>query len=260
MEPDAFFHPDGDVFMPTALTRGPWHVDHQHGGPPAALLARAIEALAPPQHWHPARFTLDFLRPVPLTRPLRPVAALTRQGKQVLGLTAQLLDGDVPVARASALCIRRHTLPLPPTAAPVHPRDPDTFAPFTFDFFRWDIGYHTAIEARLESGVLGHGPATAWMRTRHPLVAGETMSPLQQVLIVADAINGVGFVLDLQRYTFVNADLSVHLHRLPVDAWIRLAATPNPQPEGVGLVDAELADRHGPIGRALESQVLALRP
>ena len=260
MDPDAFYHPDGDRLVPTALTRGPWHIDHQHGGPPAALLARAIEALAPPEQWHPARFTLDFLRPVPVTRPLRAVAELTRRGKTVLGLCARLLDGEQPVASATALCIRRLALELPAGAAPaaVH-RDPESFTPFVFAFFRWEVGYHTAIEARLESGEIGRGPATAWMRTRHPLVAGEPSSPLQQVIIVADAINGVGSTLDLAHHTFVNADLSVHLHRLPTDPWIRLAATPSPQPHGVGTVDAELADRIGPIGRALESQVIAAR-
>ncbi|HEY0137023.1 MAG TPA: thioesterase family protein, partial [Nannocystis sp.] len=239
MQPDAFYHPDGDLLVPTALTRGPWHIDHQHGGPPAALLARAIEGLAPPALWHPARFTLDFLRPVPVTRPLRAVAELTRRGKQVLGLTARLLDGDQPVASASALCIRRleHDLDLPAGAAPAEQRrDPESFPAFDFSFFRWDIGYHTAVDGRLEAGEIGRGPATAWMRTRQPLVAGEPTSALQHVLIVADAINGVGFVLDLADHTFVNADLGVHLHRLPVDAWIRMSAIPSPQPHGVGLV------------------------
>lgn len=262
MAQEAFYHPEGDLLIPTALTRGPWHEDHQHGGPPAALLARAIEALAPANHWHPARFTLDFLRPVPLTRPLRAVAELTRRGKQVLGFSAHLLDGQQAVARATALCIRRleHDLDLPADAAPPnHPRDPESFPPFAFDFFRWDVGYHTAIDARLESGTIGRGPAVAWMRPRYPLISGEPTSPLQQLLTVADAINGVGFILDLTQYTFVNADLSLHLHRLPADPWIRLAAAPIPQPHGVGLVDAELSDRHGPIGRALESQVLAPR-
>ena len=42
-------------------------------------------------------------------------------------------------------------------------------------------------------------------------------------------------------------------------AWLRLAASPSPQSTGVGLVEAELGDRHGPIGRALEAQVLRAR-
>jgi len=40
---DAFFESDGDGFVPTELTRGPWDPDAQHAGPPAALLGREIE-------------------------------------------------------------------------------------------------------------------------------------------------------------------------------------------------------------------------
>lgn len=34
-------------FLPIALTAGPWSADAQHGGPVAALLARAIERAEP---------------------------------------------------------------------------------------------------------------------------------------------------------------------------------------------------------------------
>jgi hypothetical protein len=142
---------------------------------------------------------------------------------------------------------------------PGRPADPESFPAFTFPFFRSAVGYHTAVEVRLESGVIGSGPAVAWLRPRHPLVRGESTSALQRVLIAADAINGVGFALDLARYTFINADLTVYLHRLPEGPWLRLAAHPSPQPDGVGVVEAELGDTHGPIGRALEAQVLRLR-
>lgn len=54
-----------DRFTPTPSTAGPWGPDSQHGGPPAALLARAVEALPlphvpadgsarpPPANWSP---------------------------------------------------------------------------------------------------------------------------------------------------------------------------------------------------------------
>ena len=259
MDP-AFYIPDGDRLIPTALTRGPWQAEHQHGGPPAALLARAFEALAPPAEWHLARFTIELLRPVPIASPLRVHAEPTRSTRRTLGLVGTLLSDELPLARAQALCVRRQPLELPAGAAPLaRPGEPERLPEFTFPFFRWDVGYHTAVEVRLESGRIGAGPATAWLRARHPLVAGEPTSPLQHVMITADAINGVGFILDLARFTFVNADLTVYLHRLPVDGWIRLAATPSPQSHGVGLVEAEIGDRQGPIGRALEAQVLSVR-
>ena len=88
----AFYSRDGEHLVPTALTRGPWDPGHQHGGPPAALLARACEALAPPAEWHVARFTVEFLRPVPIDRPLQLRAAPTRSGQQVLTLE-EILGG-----------------------------------------------------------------------------------------------------------------------------------------------------------------------
>jgi hypothetical protein len=251
---------DEQRLVPSALTRGPWHANHQHGGPPAALLARAFEALAPPAEWQLARFTIEFLRPVPLDAMLQLSAAPTRSGQQVLTLAGQLSADDRPLARAHALCVRKVPLSLPPgVLPPARPLDPEAFPSFTFPFFRAAVGYHTAMEVRLESGVIGGGPAVAWLRPRHPLVLGESTSALQRVLIAADAINGIGFALDLERYTFVNADLTVYLHRLPVGPWLRLAASPSPQSTGVGLVEAELGDCHGPIGRALEAQVLRVR-
>jgi hypothetical protein len=251
---------DGERLVPSALTRGPWHANHQHGGPPAALLARAFEALAPPAEWHIARFTVEFLRPVPIDRTLQLSAAPTRSGQQVLTLEGQLTSDDRPLARAHALCIRQVPLALPPEVLPPTQRaDPEAFPSFSFPFFRAVVGYHTAMEVRLESGVIGGGPAVAWLRPRHPLVLGESTSAMQRVLIAADAINGIGFALDLQRFTFVNADLTVYLHRLPEGPWVRLAASPSPQPNGIGIVEAELGDSSGPIGRALEAQVLRAR-
>ena len=44
---EAFYLSDGGDFVASVHTRGPWSARHQHGGPPAALLARAIEAAAP---------------------------------------------------------------------------------------------------------------------------------------------------------------------------------------------------------------------
>lgn len=251
---DAFFETDGHSFVATPLTRGPWQVDHQHGGPPAALIARAMEALlaAEPGEWHTARFTVDFLRPLLVGTPLQVTSEVTRRGQKILGLAGTITVDGRDVARASALCVRQRPVALPAELSPTpHPIDVAALPVHTFPFFRWEVGYHTAVDGR-------HGEqGSVWLRPRHSLVTDEPLSPLQRVLIVADAINGVGFVLDLARFSFANADLTVHLHRLPAGSWVQLAATHTPQPNGVGLVDATLADEHGSIGRAVETQVVA---
>jgi len=259
---DAFFHADRDRFVATALTRGPWHIDHQHGGPPSALLARGFEALLAAEDgaWHIARTTVEFLRPLLVGVPLQVQTQVTRRSRRILGLTGTLLHDGKPLAQASALCVRRLTMAIPAEAAPADtPRAPTDFPISGFPFFRWDVGYHTAMTVRLEAGAIGRGPATAWLRPDYPLIADEPMSPLQRVLVAADAINGVGFALDLRFFTFVNADLGVHLHRPAEGEWIRMAVHPAPGPIGTGIVSAELGDVRGPIGQALEVQVLDIR-
>lgn len=251
---EPFYQRHGDAFVATPHTAGPWNIGHQHGGPPAALLARAMEDLirGEPGEWHPSRYTIDLLRPLAIGAPLHVHAEFTRRGQKVLGLTGTLTDGARELARASLLCIRSAPLELPPGITPPDTLvDPEPLPIHTFPFFRWPVGYHTAVDGRRGE----HG--AVWLRPRHPLVEGEPVSPLQRVLLVADAINGVGFVLELTRYSFVNADLSVHLHRLPTGTWVQLAATHTTQPNGVGLVDAALSDESGSIGRALETQVVA---
>jgi hypothetical protein len=103
------------------------------------------------------------------------------------------------------------------------------------------------------------GPATVWMRMRHPLVAGEQPTPLQRVLTAADSGNGVSATLDLGRYIFINVDLTVHLHRRPVGEWVCLEAITLPEPNGVGLADTGLHDERGPLGRALQTLLVRER-
>ena len=64
---DAFFVPDGDRYVATEHTRGPWSSKHQHGGPPTALIAHVVERTTP--GFTIARVSVDFLRPVPTDLP-----------------------------------------------------------------------------------------------------------------------------------------------------------------------------------------------
>src|SRR5437773_11505833 len=81
-----FFIPDGERVVATESTRGPWSRHHQHGGPPAALLARAMEGLAG-GGTAVARLTFDLLRPLAAAA-LAPGAAATRPGAKFLSLGA----------------------------------------------------------------------------------------------------------------------------------------------------------------------------
>jgi len=257
-EASSFFLLDGERLVPTVLTRGPWSPIHQHGGPPSALMARAIEqAAGEPDSLHMTRFTIDFIRPVPI-EPLTVSVERVRDGRRARGYAAVLSAGGQAVARANALVVRTEQVAPPPT--PVHEPllpPPDASAPFQFPFFRDLIGYPTGMETRMARGKFGSGRASAWMRQRVPLVLGEAPSPVQRVLVVADSGSGVGAAFDPARFVpFVNADLTVALHRLPDGEWIGLDAVTALESHGIGLTRTGLYDVRGPIGEGLQGLVI----
>ena len=242
---DAFYVPDGDDFVATVHTRGPWSPRHQHGGPPAALLARAIEAAAP--GFVITRVTVDFLLPVPIDRLAVRVETL-RAGSKVQRLVARLLHGDRPVA--VAIASPANDPPLPP---------PETGRPFEFPFFNDPVSYHAAMETRLARGEWGSGRVAAWMRQRMPLVAGTDTSPLERVLVAADSGSGVSAAIEHKRFTAINADLSVSVHRPLQGEWVGMDCLSLYEDTGVGLADTRLHDVRGPIGRAAQSLVVEAR-
>jgi hypothetical protein len=77
--------------------------------------------------------------------------------------------------------------------------------------------------------------------------------------VAADSGNGVSSALDWRRYLFINVDLSVHLHRLPVGEWVCLDAETFPEANGVGMADTRLLDERGQIGRAAQTLLVAER-
>lgn len=252
----AFFVPDGDRLVATAYTRGPWSREHQHGGPPAALMARAVEATADGMLL--TRMSIDFLRPVPIA-PLTVHTETLRAGRRVRRVLVTLAAGQELLARGAALLV--HTLkietPLVDAGEPLP--GPDTAEPFTIPFFRDAVHYGAAMEGRIARGRFGSGRVAAWMRMRVPLVPGETPSSMQRVLAAADSGSGVSAVLDPARVTFLNADLAVHVHRPLEGEWVGLESVTIPDPLGIGLAETRLHDGRGPLGRALQSLVLEPR-
>lgn len=258
---DAFYMPDGDRFVSTDWTRGPWSPEAQHAGPPSALIARAIERLEPGSAMRVARFTAEIFRPVPV-RPFRIETRVTRPGRSVQFVEATLSDDEGAVMRASAWRIRQAGA----NAVPATPEEPPPFlAPQESpqpELPTWYEGpsYFSAMEWRFAGGgFFNPGPAAAWMRMRLPLVQGEEPSPLTRVLVAADSGNGISMELPLNDYVFINVDLSVHLFREPEGDWVCLDAQTRIDDRGVGLAESRLWDERGRIGRGNQSLYVAPR-
>lgn len=254
----SFFRGSSDgTFTPTDFTIGPWSRDAQHGGPPAALLGRALERTAGADK-QIARVTFDILKPVPL-RPLSIVTTVVRPGKKVALIDAVLRTDDDVVMRASAWALRVDKLDLPERAPDDPPSPPDRYDVMNPSDVVPPTTYLHGTEWRFVSGAfLEPGPAVAWIRTRVPLVGGEEDSPLVKVLAVVDSASGVSGALDFHSWLYINTDLSVYLHRMPRGDWIKVDATTTPEASGNALCSARLYDEHGPIGTS--SQALFVAP
>ncbi|MDQ1537973.1 MAG: hypothetical protein QOE58_2366 [Actinomycetota bacterium] len=256
---DSFYLPLRDGrWRATFHTTGPWDARFQHGGPPSALLARALEQLSPREDMIIARMTVDILGAIPVGD-LKLSSRVLRYGRSVELVEAALSAGGRDVARAQAWRVLRTTqeiaLRQPAPTAPPLPAETKPLAAGG-----WVDGYMSAIEWRFAAGAFGHaGPAIAWTRLRHPLVPGEQPSPLQRVLAVADSGNGISGELDLTSWHFINPELTVHLHREAVGEWICLDAQTTISPGGVGLATSVLSDLDGPIGVGAQSLLIAQR-
>jgi hypothetical protein len=259
---DAFYTHDDGRFTPSLLCRGPWSPDAQHGGPPAGLLARAVEQHGPDAaDFRLARLTVDLLRPIPL-RPMELALRPVREGRKAGWYDVELRADGALVARATALRVRRRAEPLsaealagglPPGPPPPGPAGlPD----FVFPFFDWSPAFHTAVELREVGQSWPHSPVTAWARPAVALVAGEPWTAGARVACLCDALNGVSPAVPFGDLAFPNADLTVALRRAPVGEWLGLRARSQPDPGGGGLAQATLYDEAGELGLAAEDLVL----
>lgn len=255
---DAFYLPLADGrWSSTVHTTGPWDERFQHGGPPSALLARAVERCEPRDDAVVARMTVEILGPVPVGQ-LEVRARVLRPGRSVELVEAVLSADGRDAARAAAWRVRRtEQAGVPPrhTAPPPLPG----VTPATLPRGGWIDGYLSAVEWRFVQGRFDvPGPATVWSRLRHPLVPGEEPSPLQRVLAVADSGNGLSSELDLS-WHFINPELTVHLHREAVGEWVCVDAQTAISRGGAGLATTVLSDIDGPVGVGAQSLLVAPR-
>ena len=260
--PKAAYSPAADGrFTSSALTRGPWHPDHQHAGPPIALVCRAVEAAAHSHGLtHLARLTANLLRPVPIGEMEVKVTTIY-VGRNAGHFSAQLMADGKEVGVFTALAQRENELELPEGLAG-HPLPtmaclPADSQPAHFPCAGRHVGYSDLVETREARGHLFVGPCAIWFRLAYPLVNDEVPSAYQRVAVAADSGNGISAVLDYQRYSFVNSDLTINLLRRPQGEWICLDARTWLGSNGCGLAESALYDEHGLVGRATQS--LAVR-
>lgn len=251
--PEAFFTVDGDSYVPSAMTQGPWGAT-MGGQIVGGLLGWGIEQSGVESDLQLARFTIDLLRPA-LLEPVQIQTSVQREGRRIKLVDGALVQNGKTVARASALFLRRGERPegevwSAPVRMPSLPTDADEF-PEDLPFFIWGYG------ANLERGSRGmaewaqsHSQKFAWMRVFRPMVQGHPLTPLSRLAFVGDVTSALTH-WGSGGLRYINADYTVTASRLPDGEYLGLAAQSHYGTAGVATGSATLFDQHGPIGTSL---------
>lgn len=265
--PEAFFTVDGDTYVPSALTRGPWGAT-MGGQVVGGLMCWGIEQYGIDPEFQPARLTVDLSSPA-LLEPVHIQISVQREGRRIKLVDAALAQNGKTIARARALFLRRGDHPDGEvwSAAVDMPPPPDGSDGFRADdpFLVW--GYGTTTEGRLgfPEGEWQHCDTQkfAWTRIFRPMVHGYPLTPFNRLAFIGDITSplthwGTGGL------RYINVDYTVAASRLPDGEYLGLAAQSHFGADGVAAGSAVLFDRHGPIGTtsalALTQPVGAFKP
>lgn len=99
-----------------------------------------------------------------------------------------------------------------------------------------------------------------WTRLLCRLVEGEVPSPTVRLASLVDFASGTGNVMDYDRYTSINPDLTMHILREPRTEWIGIRGATLRAQDGIGQSSATIFDELGPIAQVQASLLIDRRP
>jgi acyl-coenzyme A thioesterase PaaI-like protein len=256
-------HPLGEQFRASDHVISTWGANMQNAAPVSALLVRALEHTSPRDDTRLSRIVVDLLGPVPVTEPLWVDARVVRAGTKIELLEAEMSapgphGAPRPVAKAVAWRFQEHDTdelcftpaePLRPVTEG-HPRRLDDSAEQTF---------LQSLDWRWLNDILNDVPGECWAKPVVDLVKGETMTPMERLFTVADIANGMGSRIAMEKWTFLNTDLVVHIHRVPAGEWIGVRAETHYGSDGVGVSVGTLFDEQGPVAAIQQAQLVRRR-
>ena len=253
MEP--YFRIEGTKVIASEHTAGPWDPRMQHGGAPTGLITHLVDSLPSPVPMQISRLTVDLKRPVPIGE-LEVDIQVTREGRNIQTCDVTLIANGKEVVRAAALRIREGEYDLPDEVAP----PPANFGKATEQSeMRRFKGFNEGVTVFEADGAPSHMRRAAWFNIARPYFADRETTPLMRAAATGDYCNGFGSGLDFMKWTYINADLTLHFARRPVGEWIMLAANAWVDNNGSGISFGELADEKGFFGRAVQCLVIDKR-
>jgi Thioesterase-like superfamily len=251
---------DVQVFDPTDDTRSHWGPGLQLGSPPLALLTKLIEESSAGSGLRIGRLSLDILGAIPVA-PVRARAWVERPGSRVSLMVAEMhadRAGGPPrvVARLTAWLLA--VTDTSDVASDRYPPLVEGPAEPVLAVFADAGGYFDSVNWRPQN-TEGESAAVSWFSPLVHIVDTDPMSALQRLAAIVDCANGVGMILDINRFVFMNTDTIVHLHRLPSGNDFALRARASVGPDGVGVTTAEVFDQAGFIGTVAQTLLIQRR-
>ncbi len=254
----ALFRREGSCYVPTDRARGPWSPDALHGSPVAALIAFAVEErLNRSSGLRIARQTIDLFRPVPYGR-LQVDVEPIREGRRIAVYQTRLICEGRLLTQATTLCLLSDpelgavgsdygaSGPVPPEQAIANRVERDGA--------RW-VSYPGTLEMRHVTPP-GHGePPVVWIRTDAPVLEDAPLSPSVSAASIADFVSPFAN-MQPGRSGYVNADITMLLHRAPVGAWHYLRVVTRGAADGVATAQAVLGDRRGAYGSSAAASLI----
>ncbi len=271
MPPALFVSEPGGV-RATELTRGPWAHQVMHGGAICGLLGWAVEReqqqLGIDQVC--SRLTVEILSGMPMAT-YDVTATIAKAGKRTALVDAEVRTAPTgSAAPGSGRLVARATsqwlTPTNPTAASAS--DGQSLPPIPAE--RADPGANPDIEyprpgfnadgvdLRFVGGSTEEpGPGRTWLRLDHPLMAGETTSPLAQMATLADLGAAIGWDFSPSGGAYINTDVTLQLLRVPLGEWFYFDAATVGTAQGLAGTHTAIWDQRGQLGWVLQSQVEA---
>ncbi len=250
MSADAFFHIDGDAFIPQPVCRGPWDPNSLHGRVVAGLLGAEVERRHGEPHLRVARMTVDLWR-LPDFSPITVTTRVQREGSRIRIVDAEAIAGGQSIGRASVVLLRQGEHPpgevwAPPTRdfPPPAALAPDPRPPIANE------GWQPMWESRSQGRAFGAvAQKRTWMREIRPLVAGAPLTPFQRVALACDFASPLANS-GSAGLAYINVDITLYLHRYPAGEWIGFESTDHGAADGICMGQCRLYDEQGPIGAA----------
>lgn len=248
MTATAFARADGPGrYIIHPVSRGPWDEKSLHARVAAGLFGHEAEVSYGGDGFHCARLTIDLYR-LPTLEPCEITHRVIRDGNRIRVAEMEYTSGGVSYARASVVLLKRTdntegTVWSPPDWDVKKPEDVPPAAMSGNQSWEpmWDM---RALTSR-EPGTALQGQV--WMREVRPLVEGVDLTPFVRAASAADWTNP-GANWGSKGLEFINADITMYLHRYPVGEWIGFETSSHHSAEGIAVGQCTMYDELGAIG------------